>query len=191
MNTNAATIHQPVAALAAGRRRIMWELPVLNQRADACVGYAFASAAGAPDSAERIYAIAKTLDRWPGVDYYGTTVTAGAEAAKALGIIESYGWVHGVAGVLDALAAGPVVLGAHWTPGMLKPAGPLMSVDAPKHKSYAHCAVVVGYEPMTNDVCIQSSWGTEWAEGGSGWLPVEDLATLMGRTGEACLVVPA
>lgn len=192
MNTNAATIHQPVADLAAGRRRIMWELPVLNQRADACVGYAFASAAGAPESAERIYAIAKTLDRWPGVDYYGTTVTAGAEASKALGIIESYEWVFGVAGVLDALAAGPVVLGAHWTPGMLKPAaGISMSVDAPKHRSYAHCAVVVGYDPLDHEVCIQSSWGTAWGTAGRAWLPVADLATLMGRTGEACLVVPA
>lgn len=177
----------------ATRRKTMWELPVLNQGSgDACVGYAFASAAGAPDAAERIYAIAKTLDRWPGEDYFGTTVAGGAEAAKALGIIESYEWAHTAGEVLDALDAGPVVLGAYWTPGMLKPlAGMSMSVDAPKHKSVAHCAVVVGYDPLDLEVCIQSSWGTEWGTAGRAWLPLVDLEALMRRTGEACLVVPA
>lgn len=173
-------------------RRIMWELPVLTQGADACVGYAFASAAGAPEAAERVYAIAKTLDRFPGENYYGTTLAGGAEAAKALGIIESYDWHMTTAAVVDALAVGPVVFGAWWTPGMLKPAaGGLMTVDAPKHRSIAHCAVVVGYDPLDNEVCIQSSWGTAWGDGGRGWLPAEDLERLMFRTGEACLVVPA
>jgi len=174
-------------------RRIMWELPVLNQgNGDACVGYAFASAAGAPEAAERVYSIAKTLDRFAGEDYYGTTVAAGAEAAKALGIIESYDWARTADAVVAFLAAGPVVLGAYWTPGMLKPAaGISMSVDAPKHKSIAHCAVVVGYDPLDNEVCIQSSWGTAWGTAGRAWLPAEDLERLMTRTGEACAVVPA
>ena len=173
-------------------RRIMWELPILNQGSgDACVGYAFASAAGAPEAAERVYSIAKTLDRFAGEDYYGTTVAGGAEAAKALGIIESYEWLPGAAGVLAYLSRGPVVLGAYWTPGMLKPYGDVMLVDAPKHKSVAHCAVVVGYDPLDNEVCIQSSWGTAWGSNGRAYLKAEDLERLMFRTGEACLVVPA
>lgn len=174
------------------RRKIMWELPVLTQSADACVGYAFASAAGAPEAAERVYAIAKTLDRFPGENYYGTTVAGGAAAAEALGIIESHDWQLTAGAMLDALAAGPLVFGAYWTPGMLKPAaGGLMTVDAPKHKSVAHCAVLVGYDALTNEVCIQSSWGTAWGDAGRGWLPVEDLERLTFRSGEACAVVPA
>lgn len=173
-------------------RHIMWELPVLTQAtADACVGYAFASAAGAPDAAERVYAIAKTLDRWPGESYYGTTLTAGAEAAKALGIIAGYSWHLTTAAIIDALAAGPLVFGAYWAPGMFKPAGDLMHLDAPKHKSIGHCAVIVGYDPMGDEFCIQSSWGTAWGIGGRGWLPAADLERLMFRSGEACLVVPA
>ena len=138
-----------------------------------------------------MYAIAKTLDQWPGENYSGTSVTAGAQAAKALGIIESYRWAFSVGEILDALAVGPVVLGLYWTPGMFAATAGVMWLDAPKHKSLGHCAVAVGYDPERNAVRIQSSWGTRWADAGRAWLPVDALATLMGRTGEACLVVPA
>lgn len=189
----------PVSAIVAPgqRRSVMWELPVLDQGADgACVGYAIASAAGDPQSAEKVYAIAKTLDQWPGENYSGTSVTAGAQAGKALGIIESYRWAFSVGEILDALAVGPVALGLYWTPGMFKPSpvgyyGHVMVPDAPKHQSLGHCAVAVGYDPERNAVRIQSSWGTRWADGGRAWLRVPDLEVLMGRTGEACLVVPA
>lgn len=212
MNTNAATIHPapaewapaidprnadyPAAAIVTpgNRRKVMWELPVLNQGANgACVGYAIASAAGDPAAAERIYAIARSLDRWAGDDYTGTSVTAGARAAKALGVIASYRWAFTAGEVLDALCnVGPVVLGLYWTPGMLRPAaGMSMSVDAPKYRSIGHCAVAVGYDPLDNEICIQSSWGTAWGTNGRAWLPVADLEALMGRTGEACVVEPA
>jgi len=194
-NLDPRSLDYPSAAIvAAGNRRtVEWDLrPILNQGADgACVGYAIASAAGAPDAAERVYAIAKTLDQWPGESYSGTSVTAGAKAAQALGIIKSYRWAFTAGEVLDALQVGPVVLGLYWTPGMFKPAAGVMAVDAPKHKSLGHCTVAVGYDPARNAVRIQSSWGTGWAEDGRAWLPVEDLETLMGRTGEACLVEPA
>jgi len=181
-----------IVAMPAGRRAVDWALPVLDQGQDgACVGYAMASAAGDPGSAERVYSIAKTLDQWPGESYSGTSVTAGAQAAKALGIIGQYRWAFNVTDVLAALQVGPVVLGLYWTPGMFNPVAGLMSVDAPKHQSLGHCAVAVGYDPLTELVTIQSSWGTAWGINGRALLKVEDLATLMGRTGEACLVNPA
>jgi hypothetical protein len=193
-NLDPRSLDYPVSAIVAPgqRRRVMWDLPVLDQGADgACVGYAIASAAGDPQSAEKVYAIAKTLDQWPGEAYSGTSVTAGAQAGKALGIIESYRWAYDVPTILDALAVGPVALGLYWTPGMFKPAGGIMRVDAPKHQSLGHCAVAVGYDPEQDAIRMQSSWGTRWADAGRAWLPLGALATLMGRTGEACLVVPA
>lgn len=182
-----------VDLMAVGLRAIHWELPVLDQGNEgACVGYAIASAAGAPQSAEKVYTIAKTLDQWPGEAYSGTSVLAGAKAAKALGIIGQYRWAFSVDDVLDTLCnVGPVVLGLYWTPGMFRPIGGWMAVDAPKHKSSGHCAVAVGYDPAQNAIQIQSSFGPDWGTNGRAWLPVEDLKTLMGRTGEACVVEPA
>lgn len=194
----------PVGVMLLGEERAAttWNVgPVLNQGADgACVGYAFASAIGAPvpeaaaGAAERIYAIAKTLDQFPGEDYSGTSVTAGAKAAKALGYLESYRWAFGHEDVLDALCTvGPVVLGLYWTERMMHPVNGLMAAEGAIMGG--HCTIANAYHPAAPEaggrpaIRIQNSYGTAWGIEGAAWLPVSDLITVLQRQGEAC--VPA
>lgn len=175
--------------------------PVLNQGADgACVGYAFAAAIGAPipeaaaGAAEQIYKIAKTLDQYPGESYGGTSVLAGAKAAKALGYLESYRWAFGYQDVVDTLASvGPVVLGLYWTERMMHPVNGLMSVAG--RTMGGHATIANAYHPAAPEaggrpaIRIQNSYGTGWGIDGAAWLPVTDLAAVLARKGEAC--VPA
>lgn len=176
-----------------------WDIgPVTCQPADGpCVGYAIGSAAGALEHAERIYAIAKTLDTMPGESYTGTSVLAGARAAKALDIISEYRWCFGVDDVVATLQGlGPVVLGLQWTTGMKAPyLGVMSATGAPIG---GHAVVAIDYnEDLTTAggrgpaILIQNSWGTVWGMGGLAWLPTRDLATQLANKGEACLVVPA
>lgn len=168
--------------------------PVLDQGADgACVGYAIASTLGAPSpeaaagAAEQIYAIAKTLDQWPGEAYSGTSVTAGAKAAKALGHVQSYRWAFGHEDVLDTLASiGPVVLGLYWTERMMHPTNGLMSATGPIMGG--HCTIANAYDPMRHAIRIQNSYGPAWGIDGAAWLPVPDLITVLQRQGEALVL---
>lgn len=173
---------------------------VLNQGADgACVGYAIAATLGAPvpeaagGAAEQIYAIAKTLDQWPGEAYEGTSVTAGGKAAKALGYIESYRWAFGAADVVDTLATyGPVVLGLYWTERMMHPVNGLMSATGAIMGG--HCTIANAYHPAAPEaggrpaIRIQNSYGTAWGIDGAAWLPVSDLTTVLQRQGEAMVL---
>lgn len=188
----------PVPEVGPGRRAaIAWPVaPVMNQGADgACVGYAVATAAGRPELAEQVYGIAKTLDQYPGEAYSGTSVTAGAKAAKALELITEYRWAFGVDEVVDALLnVGPVVLGLYWTEGM-------RDLTGEGHMTHSgrpiggHCTLAVAYTPHGPDdvpaVLIQNSWGPDWGIDGRAWLNVSDLTTLLQRQGEACVVTPA
>lgn len=181
------------------RQHAAWPVgPVENQGQDgACVGYAFGAALNRPADAERIYSIAKTLDQFPGEAYSGTSVTAGAQAAKALDLIQSYHWAFGVDQVVDTLATiGPVVLGLYWTEGMRDLTyGELMTHSG--RPIGGHCTVAVAYDPSyaiaggVPAVQIQNSWGPGWGTAGRAWLTVSDLTTLLQRQGEACIAVPA
>lgn len=172
--------------------------PAMNQGEDgACVGYAVATAAGRPEQAERVYGIAKTLDQFPGEAYSGTSVTAGAKAAKALELITEYRWAFGVDQAVDALVnVGPVVLGLYWTEGMRD----LTNGELMTHSGRpigGHCTLAVGYIPKlplldgAPAIVIQNSWGPGWGLNGRALLSVSDLTTLLQRQGEACVVTPA
>lgn len=208
--TTAVTIGRPV------RGPKSWPTgPVLNQTkagdGQGCVGYAFTAAlaaepidlwpAAAPSEfntlAQRAYTIAKTLDKWPGENYPGTSVLAGAKAMKALNLIDSYRWAFGWEDVVDALTnVGPVVLGLYWKQGMLEPmAGERMTFTG--KDVGGHCTTAVAYDPAS-PVCdgqraikIQNSYGPAWGKGGFAWLAVSDLITLLQRQGEACVILPA
>lgn len=176
----------------------VWPLgPVLNQGKDgACVGYAFAAATGQADQAERVYSIAKTLDAVPGEAYHGTSVLAGARAAKALNLIESYRWAFGIEDVVDTLrTTGPVVLGLYWRESMrrVSPGEPLRVAGA---DIGGHCTVAFAYDPACAvldgqpGVCIRNSWGTGWGTNGEAWITTANLAALLDRNGEACVITP-
>lgn len=150
--------------------------------------------------ASYLYHKAQQVDDWPGDDYEGTSVLAGAKAVQAEGYIDSYRWAFTIDDVLDALIElGPVVLGIPWFESMYetRPGG-LVEVDG--RLVGGHCITLTGYHPRMRirgegwrnrfEVCRwRNSWGESYGNRGDGYIRVEDLEVLLwGRYGgEACI----
>jgi hypothetical protein len=143
-----------------------------------------------------IYNRAKQLDQWPGEDYSGTSVLAGAKVLQERGYIKEYRWAFGVEQVRDAvISEGPVVLGINWTDSMYetRPSG-LVVVEG--DFIGGHCLVITGYnprarlkgEPGYHEVFQwKNSWGLGYGLKGMGYIKIEDLAKLLAADGEACV----
>jgi hypothetical protein len=179
----------------------LWRLPLrLDQGQEgACVGFAWAHELAADpvrrpaslEVAQRIYNRARELDEWPGSDYAGTSVLAGAKAVCELGALPEYRWAFGIDDVLAAIAAhGPVVLGIPWLDTMLDP-GPGGRLDvtgkpAGGHAILARGVIARGPEPL---VVLRNSWGADWGNRGDGYLAAGELERLLDDGGEACVPV--
>ncbi len=134
-----------------------------------------------------LYRAALEVDEWPGEDYDGTSVRAGAKVLQARGFIASYHWAYRAVDVVNTLLEiGPVVLGVNWyqrmdTPdreGVIRVGGRLEG---------GHAVVANGVNTATGLVRIKNSWGRSWGRDGRCWLPITDLERLLGEDGEACL----
>jgi hypothetical protein len=167
-----------------------------------CVGYAWshwladgprtdrAMAEGGTQYAVDLYQAAQFVDEWPGVDYDGTSVRAGAKVLKARSRIVSYHWAQTVEDVVQAvLDMGPVVVGTAWTAGMFEPVNDVIRDTGP---------VVGGHAYLLNGVTlkkglfrVKNSWGRSWAGDGRAWLEIETFERLLAEDGEACLAIEA
>jgi hypothetical protein len=152
----------------------------------------------ANEFAHGIYKRAQVLDPWPGEDYSGTSVLAGAKAIQELGYFEQYRWAFSVEQVRDAIIAeGPVVIGVNWYDGMYytEPNG-LVNVSG--QRVGGHCLVLTGYSPRARLQGVKgyvegfrwkNSWGTSYGKNGIGFIRIEDLDRLLHEQGEACIPV--
>lgn len=190
----------------------------LDQGQDgACVGFSFAHDLVARpqvhytnyNDAFWIYKQAQTLDPWPGEDYSGTSVLAGAKVLQRDHFYLSYTWALNAEEVAKGIAYfGPCVLGVNWYAGMftpdqdnfIRPTGKV----AGGHAILAH-AVKIVYKPNTwirwwqrswrdvdfdrSYVTLHNSWGKGWAVNGAAKLSLTDLDRLMVEGGEACFPV--
>jgi hypothetical protein len=192
------------------KKTVMWqEGSVLDQGSEgACVGFAWtgelladpAAPKDQPDTAfanslaSSFYQEAKTLDEWPGENYDGTSVLAGAKVMKQKGFINEYRWCFGIEDLRDAvIAEGPVVIGIPWFEGMYttKPEG-LVKVSGAQVGG--HAILITGYNPKMrfgNNVYEvfrwRNSWGSDYGINGSGCIKYKDLAMLLENNGEACV----
>lgn len=191
-------------------KRVMWEEgTVLDQgREGACVGFAWMgellAAPVRPDRqpsqelgnalASWYYKRAQKVDQWPGEDYEGTSVLAGAKIMKEEGFIESYRWCFDIKDVRDTvITTGPVVIGIPWKAGMYEtlPEG-LVKVHG--KNVGGHALVITGFDPaMKINGRVQpvfrwrNSWGSGYGVDGSGYIRYNDLEELLKQTGEACV----
>lgn len=146
-----------------------------------------------------IYKQAQKIDEWPGENYSGTSVLAGAKICRSLGYIGEFRWAFGIDDVIDTLVtSGPVVLGIPWYESMYetRPSG---LIDIGGKKVGGHCILATGYSPKQRFmkeglttfevVRLRNSWGPEYGVNGNGWIKVEDLAKLLSGKGEACIPV--
>jgi hypothetical protein len=192
--------------------RKMWdEGIVLDQGSEgACVGFGwmaeFLATPEAPNPqplrtiaqryANNVYQTAKKVDEFPGENYEGTSVLAGAKVMKARGFMKSYRWAFNMDAIRAAIIQeGPVVIGIPWRDGMyqtdangvVKVTGKLVG---------GHCLTLTGYDPAmkigsrTYEVYRwRNSWGTSYGAEGSGYIKATDLAKLLKGVGEACVPI--
>lgn len=194
----------PIRTLVTGkaRRSYTWSVPVaLDQGQEgACVGFGWAhELAARPKVVEgvtnalgfSIYHRAQQLDVWPGEDYEGTSVLAGAKTVMELGYLKEYRWAlgPGAAAAENDLALavgykGPAVMGTNWYEGMMTP-----DANGFLHPTGAvlggHCYIVYSYSIKRNSYSVWNSWGT----GHYGYISPADMITLLDADGEGCIPV--
>lgn len=192
-----------------------WSMgPVLDQGYEgACVGFGWtAELLGSPRPdpkadvtkgeayAKSIYREAQRIDEWPGEEYEGTSVLAGAKVVQSKGHIGMYRWAFSIEEVRDAvIAEGPVVIGVPWYEAMYhtRPSG-LVEVGGPLVGG--HCLTLREYHPgkrlrgedyhsRFKGFTWRNSWGPGYGVNGDGFIRYEDLRDLLNEWGEACVPV--
>lgn len=162
---------------------------------------------------DEIYKKAQELDEWPGEDYEGTSVRAGLEVGRSLGMVAEYRWAFNLADAIPwLLTKGPLLAGTIWVDSMFEPWTSLTSrkgstrretvtfvnVDKNSEFDYAggHCYVLDGVDKLLNcpdgstgAVRIINSWGVDWGDRGEAWISFGDFEILMTYGGELASVV--
>jgi hypothetical protein len=138
-----------------------------------------------------LYRLSQFLDEWPGEDYDGTSVRAGAKVLHQLGFLSRYEWAWDVDTVAQTLLTqGPVVVGTAWTEGMTTPDdhGFIRLTGALQGH---HAWLLSGVDTRQGIARAKNSWGTSWGDSGRAWITLSDLDALLKDQGEACLGVEA
>lgn len=194
------------------RKDVLWTAgPILDQKSEgACVGFGWTAQALAtpfvvnlktlpgrnpktPEPfARNVYKQAKKIDEYPGENYEGTSVLAGAKVMVNNYSITSYSWAFSIDDVIDALIQkGPVVLGINWYEGMYEAPNGILKVTG-DHVG-GHCLLAIGYTAKSKafngkpSITLQNSWGTSWGNYGLAEIAVSDLEKLLSADGEACI----
>ena len=191
----------PVRALmptkATKPRSYTWSIgSILDQgQTSSCVGHAVAHRLIArpvvrPEitgkDALEFYSLAQTLDPWPGEDYEGTSVLAGAKAAKQRGYVSAYHWAESLDDLIMGVGyLGPGVMGTWWWSGMMKPATN-GAVTPTGYRMGGHAWLVNGVNLRAKLFFCVNSWGTGWGKGGKFVVTFEDMGMLLADAGEAC-----
>lgn len=136
-----------------------------------------------------IYHQAQTVDEWPGEDYEGTSVRAGAKALQSMGFIQSYLWAWDVDTVANAvLTTGPVVVGTNWYDDMFSPnSSGLIKLGGTIAGGHAY--LLNGVNMTKKLFRIKNSWGRDWGKNGHAYISFSDMGRLIAEDGEACLAV--
>ena len=163
---------------------------ILDQgREGACVGFSWTAWENcAPvgrkfqqgyDFAYAWYKDAQAVDPWPGDDYEGTSVQAGADVAKYFGTIDRYLWA-GSKEEIDTwlLTRGPIVVGSDWFVSMddVGPKG-WIRVEPASGARGGHAYLLIGKQDGT--YVFQNSWGTEYADDGIFYMNSTNFKTLV------------
>lgn len=182
-------------------RSYSWKAgPVVDQgKEGACVGFGWTGSvlarpqacpppADANAYALGVYREAQKIDAYPGEDYSGTDVLAGAKVLQSRGIVVEYRWAFGLDDVVLALGyKGTVVLGINWYESMYE--APNGRVNVSGQKVGGHCILARGVNVKNQTVLLRNSWGVDWGSGGDAVISFDDLGKLLADAGEACVPI--
>lgn len=130
-------------------------------------------------------------DEWPGEDYSGTSVRAGAKVLKAHELISEYRWAFTLDDMINCLLTqGPVIVGTNWYRDMsipdanhyIWPSGPLEG---------GHAYKVDGVNIPSQRFRIKNSWSPSWGRRGFAFMAFETMERLLREEGEACIALEA
>lgn len=136
-----------------------------------------------------LYKDAQAVDQWPGTNYDGTSVRAGAKILQSLGVIESYTWAWDLDTMIHALlTTGPVVVGTWWYTDMFYPDDKgWLKVGG--SRSGGHAYLLNGVNVEQEKLRLKNSWGRGWGDNGDAWISFKDMARLIREQGEVCLAI--
>jgi hypothetical protein len=190
----------PVAVVLPPKepRSYTWGVPMrLDQGNEgACVGFAWAHELAARPKvhtrvtnyiAQTIYREAKKLDEWPGEDYEGTSVLAGAKRVQASEYLAEYRWCFTLSDLILTIGyVGPVVLGLNWYSDM-------MDTDSKGNIKIGgmieggHAILANGVNAKNRTITLTNSWSRSWGRDGQCLISWSDMWQLLSEQGEACV----
>lgn len=172
---------------------------VLDQgREGACVGFGWAHELLArpvviqgvtEQTALDIYHRAQQLDEYPGENYSGTSVLAGAKTVSEKHYLDEFRWGFSLNDLILTLGYhGPVVLGLNWYTGMMN-----TDADGRIHVTGqiegGHCVLADSVRVAARTISGPNSWGYDWGLSGRWTISFDDMERLLGEQGEQCIPV--
>jgi hypothetical protein len=133
------------------------------------------------------YDACQFVDQWPGENYAGTSVRAGAKILQKAGIITEYRWAFNIDEIImTLLTLGPMVVGTPWyykmqfpnKHGLIRSKGRAMG---------GHAYILNGVDIEREYFRIKNSWGREWGDNGHAYISFRDFDKIFKRGGEACI----
>lgn len=135
-----------------------------------------------------VYREAQKIDEWPGENYNGTSVRAGAKILQAQGYISNYLWAFDLNTLINTvLNTGPVVVGTNWYSNMFRPNKTTGMISVSGRFAGGHAYVINGVDTKRRLFRIKNSWGRSWGLNGRAFISFNDMARLIRLRGEICL----
>jgi len=135
-----------------------------------------------------VYREAQKIDEWPGENYNGTSVRAGAKILQSLGYIQNYYWTANLDTLINTvLNVGPVVVGTQWYRNMFYPTKGTGIIRVSGQIVGGHAYVINGVDTQKKLFRIKNSWGRKWGVNGRAFISFTDMNKLIARFGEVCL----
>ena len=164
---------------------------------NAWIGEALAEPVSVPNldevAAVDVYDSAQQIDEWPGENYEGTSVIAGAKVMQSNGYFDSYHWATSPEDAVRSICwTGPGVFGLNWHNDMFEPdANYFLTCTGDVAGGHAILAygVQCGADDLPQYVLVKNSWGPYWGRYGSAKIRIADFKKLMADAGEFCVPV--